>query len=263
MDYITTNKALWDARVAHHAASDFYDVSGFLAGANTLTEIELPLLGNVSNKHVVHLQCHFGLDTLSIARMGARVTGIDFSAEAIHKARELATKAGLKASFIQSDVYEASTKLAEKADTVFTTFGVLGWLPDMQRWAATVADCLKPGGELVLAEFHPVIWMFDNNIEQVAYSYFMRDPIIEQEEGTYTDAGAPISLPSVGWNHSIGEVYTALRDAGMNITFLQEYDFSPYPALAGSVPVGEKRWAIKGKEGMLPLVYALKAIKES
>ncbi len=234
----------------------------FWPGRNTLTEIERPLLGDVRGKHVVHLQCHFGLDTLSIARMGARVTGIDFSEAAIIKARELAAELGADATFFQCDVYD-TPKLPEPADIVFTTFGVVGWLPDMKRWAATIADCLKPGGTLVFAEFHPAVWMFDNQIERIAYSYFLREPILEQEEGTYTDTGAPISLPSVGWNHSIGEVFSALREAGMNITFLQEYDFSPYPALAGSVPVGNGRWAIKGKEGMLPLVYALKAVKES
>ncbi len=263
MDYITTNKALWNARVAHHVSSDFYDVAGFLAGANTLTEIERPLLGDVRGKHIVHLQCHFGLDTLSLARMGARVTGIDFSAEAIKKATELAEQIDAEATFIQCDVYDAPTLIADKADVVFTTFGVLGWLPDMQRWAETVVACMKPGGMLILAEFHPVVWMFDNNLEKVAYSYFMGDPIIEMEQGTYTDSGAPISLPSVGWNHSIGEVYGALRAAGMNITFLQEYDFSPYPALAGSVLVSDGRWAIKGKEGLLPLVYALTAVKDN
>ncbi len=262
MDYLAANTALWDARVAHHYASDFYDVPGFLAGDNSLREIELPLLGDVRGRHVVHLMCHFGMDTLSLARMGATVTGIDFSGAAIAKARNLAADTDCNARFIQSDVYDAVKHVGGQADIVFTSYGVLGWLPDMDRWAQVVADCLKPGGKLVLAEFHPVIWMFDNQFQSVSYSYFKRHAIEETEEGTYTDSGASIALPSVNWNHSIGEVFCALASAGMRISFLQEYDFSPYPCFANSVSVDKGRWGIAGKEGKLPMVYALIAEKE-
>lgn len=261
MDYIATNQALWDSRVPHHYTSDFYDVPGFLAGASSLTEIEQPLLGDLTGRHVLHLQCHFGMDTLSLARMGASVTGLDFSEAAIAKATDLAERTGLNAHFIQANVYDAADLISDKADIVFTTFGVLGWLPDLERWAQVVANCLKPGGELILAEFHPVIWMYDNDFIRPTYSYFKSDPIIEEEQGTYADTGAPLSLPSVGWNHSIGEVYNALKTAGMEVTHFNEYDFAPYPALKDSVPAGKSRWHIKGFEGIFPMVYSLKATK--
>lgn len=260
MDYVSINQALWNSRVPHHYSSDFYDVPSFLNGANTITEIERPLLGDVRGKEIIHLQCHFGQDTLSLARMGAHVTGVDFSEAAVAKANELSTQTGLAAQFVQCDVHDAPARISKPADIVFTTYGVLGWLPDMQRWAQVVADCLKPGGELVLAEFHPAMWMFDDDFSKVAYSYFNREPIITQEVGTYADTGAPISQESVGWNHSIGEVVSALLSADFQITYLQEYDFSPYPCFRNCVAVGDKRWNIAGFEGELPMVWALKAV---
>jgi 2-polyprenyl-3-methyl-5-hydroxy-6-metoxy-1,4-benzoquinol methylase len=262
MDYVEINRKLWDSRVPHHYSSEFYDVPAFVAGANSLTEIELPLLGDVSGKRVLHLQCHFGQDTLSLSRMGAIATGLDFSEVAIEKARMLVSQTGLHAEFIQSDVYEADKHISAPADIVFTTYGVVGWLPDLNRWAQVISRCLKPGGELVFAEFHPAVWMFDNDFTYVQYSYFMQEPIVEEEQGTYADNDAPLSLKSVGWNHSIGEVFTALRNAGLQVTFFQEYDFSPYPFIKDSVVAGNRRWHIKGMEAKLPLVYAIKAVKE-
>jgi SAM-dependent methyltransferase len=261
MDYIRTNQKLWDSRVPHHYTSDFYDVPGFLNGANTLTEIELPLLGDVQAKKVLHLQCHFGLDTMSFVRMGAMATGLDFSSAAIEKARQLSRDTELEAEFIEGNVYDADTLIPDKADIVFASFGVVGWLPDLERWAQVIANCLKPGGEFVFAEFHPVIWMFDNDIVRPTYSYFQREAIVEMEQGTYADSGAPIALESVGWNHSLAEVFNALKAAGLQVTHFEEYDFAPFPALNNSVAVGEKRWQIKGLEGILPMVYSLKAFK--
>jgi SAM-dependent methyltransferase len=261
MDYISTNQKLWDSRVPHHYTSDFYDVPGFLNGVNTLTEIELPLLGDVRDKKVLHLQCHFGLDTLSLARMGAKATGLDFSSAAIEKARQLSRDAQLNVEFIEANVYDADTLIDGKADIVFASFGVVGWLPDLNRWARVVANCLKPDGEFVFAEFHPVICMFDNDLVRPTYSYFQRDAIVETEQGTYADTGAPLSLESVGWNHSLGEVFNALKGAGLQVTHFEEYDFAPFPALNNSVAVGERRWQIKGLEGILPMVYSLKAVK--
>lgn len=260
MEYLEINRALWNARVPFHVQSPFYDIEDFLSGACTLTEIELPLLGDLNGRQVLHLQCHFGLDTLSLARRGAEVTGLDFSGAAIAEARELAARAGLAAAFIEADVYEAAGKISNPANLVFTSFGVLGWLPDLQRWARVIASCLRPGGELVLAEFHPVVWMFDDAFSRVAYSYFKRGPIEEVSSGTYADKGAPVSLASLSWNFSLGEVLTALMDAGLRITHFQEYDFSPFPIFRQGVAVGERRWQVRGMEGMLPLCFSLKAI---
>jgi SAM-dependent methyltransferase len=260
--YTDLNLALWESRLEHHLRSDFYALEDFKCGATSLNEIELALMGDLRGREVVHLQCHFGQDTLSLSRMGAHATGIDFSPKAIDTARSLARELSLDAQFVCADVHEAPGCLSKPADMVFTTYGVLGWMPDMTRWARVVADCLKPGGELLLVEFHPVIWMYDNGFVRPAYSYFNGAPIIETEEGTYADSSAPIFLTSVGWNHSIGEVFGALRAAGMDVVHLAEYDYSPYPAFKDSVPAGDRRWQIKGMEGLLPMVYSLKAIKQ-
>jgi SAM-dependent methyltransferase len=145
---------------------------------------------------------------------------------------------------------------------VYTSYGVIGWLPDLNRWAQVISKCLKPGGTLVFVEFHPAVWMFDNDFTKVTYSYFLSEAIVEKEEGTYADNDADIALESVSWNHSIGEVYNALQQAGLRVDFFQEYNFSPYPFVKDSVPAGERRWHIPGMEGKLPLVYAIRAVKE-
>lgn len=262
-DYLQLNKALWDERTAHHVDSDFYDMPGFMAGKTSLKEIELGLLGDVSGKSILHLQCHFGQDTLSLARMGAKVTGVDFSDVAIAKAKAVAGELKLDARFICSDVYKLHEQLDEQFDMIFTTYGVLGWLPSMEEWARVVSRFLKPGGTLMLVEFHPAVWMFDNDFTYVQYSYFNKEAIVENEQGTYTDKNAPIQLQSVGWNHPLSDVLTALLNNGMHIDAFREYDYSPYAAFSKSVPVGEDRFGIEGMAGKLPMVYAVKAVKKS
>ncbi len=255
-NYIAVNKALWNERTHHHVDSEFYDMPGFMAGKTSLKDIELGLLGDVAGKSVLHLQCHFGQDTLSLARMGANVTGVDFSEAAIDKACDTAAALGLDARFICSDVYKVHEQLDEQFDIVFTSYGVLGWLPSMKNWAAVVSRFLKPGGKLVLVEFHPAVWMFDNDFTYVQYSYFNKETIEETQEGTYTDPGAPMQLPSVNWNHSLGDVLQALIDEGLHITAFHEYDYSPYDCFSNCVKV-EDRYYLKGMEGKLPMVYAV------
>lgn len=260
-DYLETNKALWNARTPHHVVSAFYNMDAFLQGASTLKGIEMNLLGDVKGKSVLHLQCHFGQDTLSLARMGAKVTGVDLSDVALQTARNLAVQLDLEARFIESDVYQLQQVLPEEFDVVFTSYGVLGWLPDMGRWAQVVAKHLKPGGYLVLAEFHPVIWMFDNDFTHVQYSYFNTETIIENETGTYTDRDAPLQLESVNWNHNLAEVLQGLLNAGLQIEVFQEFDYSPYNCFRNTVEVAPEKFQIQGMEGKLPMVYALKAKK--
>ncbi|MBZ0205977.1 MAG: class I SAM-dependent methyltransferase [Flavobacteriales bacterium] len=256
------NRALWNARTTHHVGSKFYDVQAFLGGRNALSARELELLGNVAGKRVLHLQCHFGLDTLSLARMGAEMTGLDFSEVAIKEARKLAPRAGLKAEFIEANVLDLQPQLEGKFDIVFTSYGVLGWLPELGTWAQIIARYLKPGGKLVLVEFHPAVWMFNNAFSKVAYSYFNREVIEETEQSTYADTSATINLKSHGWNHSIAETITALLDAGMHIDRFEELDGSPHDCFGKTVKGEDGMYRIQGMEGKLPMVYTLVASRD-
>ncbi|KUG07251.1 class I SAM-dependent methyltransferase [Solirubrum puertoriconensis] len=261
--YLELNRALWNARTEHHLSSEFYDVEGFRAGKSSLNSIELELLGNVAGKRVLHLQCHFGQDALSLARLGAQVTGVDLSDEAIAAARRLNTELGLTAEFVRSDVYELPQHLPaeQQFDVVFTSYGVIGWLPDLGRWAEVVARYLKPGGQFLLVEFHPVVWMFDNDFTHVQYSYFNAGAIEETETGTYADREAPLVHQSVTWNHGLSEVIGSLLGQGLQLTHFSEYDYSPYACFAHTVPAGEGRYHIGPLGDKAPLVYAVAATK--
>lgn len=259
--YTEINKKLWNKRTDYHIRSDFYDVDGFLSGKNFLNSIELDLLGNISGKRVLHLQCHFGMDTLSLNRLGAEVTGIDLSEKAIEYAVTLTGRAGLKANFICCDVYDLPEYLDEKYDIVFTSYGTIGWLPDLERWAAIVSHFLKPGGKFVFAEFHPVVWMFDNDFNEIPYSYFNTEAIIETEANTYADSTAEINLDSVSWNHHLGEVISSLLKQGLRIASFEEYDYSPYNCFKHTIEAEKGKFRIKHLNHKIPMVYSLSAIK--
>lgn len=261
MDYLEINRKLWDQRTGIHYDSEFYDVPSFLEGKDSLNPIELDLLGELKGKKVLHLQCHFGQDTISLSRRGAQATGVDFSEKAIARARELSEKTGTDTRFIQSDIFGLKDILDESFDIVFTSYGVLGWLPDMKIWAKTVHHFLKPGGVLVLAEFHPVVWMFSDDFKKIAFNYSDRAPITEVEQGTYTNPEADIQEESITWNHGLSEVIQNLIRAGMRLEEFHEYDYSPYDCFAGTVKIEEGQYQIKGLEEKIPMVYSVKAIK--
>lgn len=256
-NYIAINKKLWNERTVHHVKSDFYDIDSFLKGKNVLNNIELELLGDLQGKSVLHLQCHFGEDSLCLARMGANVTGVDFSEIAIEKAKELNHRLNLNAQFICSDIYELPNVLNQKFDVVFTSYGVIGWLPDMNRWANVVQHFLKPGGKLVFVEFHPVVWMFDNDFSKVTYSYFKDAAIIESETGTYADKSAPIVTQSISWNHSLSEVLGALLNSGLSIKHFNEYNYSPYNCFSHTTEIKPGKYIIEQMGNMIPMVYSV------
>jgi SAM-dependent methyltransferase len=262
MDYLSVNKQLWNTRTPVHFQSKFYDIEKFVAGATSLNSIELDLLGDVSGKRILHLQCHFGQDSLALARMGAKVTGVDFSDEAIAKARELAETIQAGANFICCDIFDLPGLLSEKFDIVFTSYGVIGWFPDLDRWSKLIAQFLEKNGRLVFVEFHPVIWMFDGKFQSIEYSYFKDDPIVEKEEGTYADPHAPIATTSITWNHSIGEVISGLLNTGLRIETFEEFNFSPYNIFANGVEVLPGKFQVQGFENKLPIVYSLTARKD-
>lgn len=216
-DYLAKNKASWNKRTAVHVDSDFYDNETFIAGKSSLNSIELDLFGDVRGKKILHLQCHFGQDSISLSRMGAEVTGIDLSDQAIETARELAKKTAQSTKFVCSDVYDLPNHLDEKFDLVFTSYGTIGWLPDLDKWANIVQHFLKPSGQFIFAELHPVVWMFDDDFTKVGYNYFNDGPIVETESGTYADPNAKLDIENITWNHSLSEVISSLIDAGLTI----------------------------------------------
>ena len=260
-NYLAINKACWNNKVDVHLKSEFYGHEDFLAGKSSLKDIELELLGDVKGKTILHLQCHFGQDTISLARLGAKATGVDLSDKAITAGSEIAAQLNADASFICSDIYDLPNVLTEQFDIVFTSYGTIGWLPDLQKWADVVAHFLKPGGKFVFAEFHPVVWMFDDRFTEIGYNYFNSGAIIETVEGTYADRYAAIETKTVCWNHSLSEVITSLLNAGLRIDSFNEIDYSPYNCFEETVEFEPGKFRIKHLENKIPMVYTLTAAK--
>ncbi len=256
-NYISKNKYLWNTRTDYHFNSRFYNLEGFLKGESSLNDIELNLLGDVRNKTILHLQCHFGQDTLSLARLGAIPTGIDLSDNAIEKAKELAAQTNLNARFICCNIYDLPNHLQEKFDIVFTSYGTIGWLPDLDKWGHLIHNFLKSGGKFILVEFHPVVWMFNDDFDKIEYSYFKKEAIVELEKGTYADTEALINLESVTWNHSISEVFESLANNGLQVDDLKEYDYSPYNCFKHTVQMEEKKFVITHLSHKIPMVYSI------
>lgn len=266
------NRDVWDAWTRIHVASSFYDVASFRTGERgiRLRDYELEEIGSVGAKTLLHLQCHFGLDTLSWARLGAVVTGADFSAEAIAAARALAAELAIPATFVLANLYDLPEELEGRFDIVYTSGGVLGWLPDVRGWAQVAAHFVAPGGIFYITEIHPVAQVFENDGVRpgelrLAYPYWSHDePLRFEVKGSYADREAPTEgLVEFDWNHSLGEIVSALIDAGLRIDFLHEFDFVPWPVefLAESA---DGRWRLPpGTKGQLPLFFSLKATKPS
>jgi len=271
-DYAAINRANWDERVPAHAASPDYSVDKFIADPEFLSEVvrfDLPLLGDISGQRGVHLQCHIGTDTISLARLGASMTGVDFSGPAVRQARALSGQTGADATFVESDVYEAAEAVGHSGfDFVFTGIGALCWLPSVSRWAQVVADLLRPGGRLFIREGHPMLWTLQNGRDDdllvVQYPYFERDvPMTFDEEGTYvtTDVVFEHNVTHE-WNHGLGEIVTALLDAGMAITGLTEHDSVPWEALPGQMEqIGRDEWRLTDRPWRLAHSYTLEAVK--
>lgn len=260
-DYIEANRRIWNLRTEAHKQSAFYDVETWKQGRNSLTEIEQRELGDVAGKKILHLQCHFGQDTLSLARLGARVTGCDISDNAIDYARQLARETNLKARFVRCNLYDLPQHLGGKFDIVYTSFGAIGWLPDLDRWAEIIAQFLKKGGRFYFAEFHPFVWMLDDNMEFIQYAYHNDGVIATEQTGTYADRDADIQYTDYGWNHSLSEVLNCLLRQGLQLEFLHEYNYSPFDCFAKTVKGPDGNFRIQGLEDKIPMVYSLSARK--
>lgn len=241
--------------------SDFYDNENFKKGKCSLNKIELDLLGDISGKSILHLQCHFGQDTISLNRFGAQITGVDLSDKSIRYAKQLAEETNATAKFICCNIYDLKNHLNEKFDIVFASYGTIGWLPDMQKWADIIKHFLKPKGEFVFVEFHPFVWMFNDDFNTIQYNYFNTEPIVETETGTYADTDSNIIQENITWNHSISEVIQSLLNSDLNIETLKEFDYSPYPCFKNIEKVEKNKYRIKHLNNKIPMIYALKARK--
>lgn len=261
-NYIEINRKSWNNRTETHIDSEFYDMTSFMQGATSLNSIETELLGDIKGKSILHLQCHFGQDSISLSRLGAKVTGVDLSDLSIKKAKELAQELQVDTQFICCDIYDLENHLNQKFDYIFTSYGVIGWLPDLDRWATIIHHFLKPGAQLVFVEFHPVVWMFDDDFKLVKYNYFNDGPIHENEEGTYANKEAEISQEYVTWNHSLSEVMTSLINHDLQINSFQEFNYSPYNCFNHTKKIDQNKYIIEHLNQKIPMVYAIKATKK-
>lgn len=266
--FFDANRILWDELTQIHEGSTFYDLDGFRKGGVRIAQHERDEIGSVEGQSLLHLQCHFGIDTLSWARLGARVTGVDFSPKAVALAQSVAAELGLEARFIESDVYGLPDVLDEQFDVVYTSNGVLNWLPDVGRWGRVVATMLKPGGRFYVLEIHPVLQALED--EGVApgelrlrYPYWEHpEPLVFTDTTDYADPTVPVSAHvEYGWDHSLGEIVTALAQAGLRIEHLREHPFLNWK-LDFLVAADDGTWRLPpDAKGELPLMFSILATK--
>jgi SAM-dependent methyltransferase len=261
-DFIATNRKHWDAVTPGHITSGFYDVESFKAGRDTIDTVESELVGDVAGMDLLHLQCHFGLDTMSWTRRGAIATGVDFSQVAIEAAKFLATSLNLDTRFKVGDVL--GLDLNEQFDVVFSSHGVLGWLSELQSWGKTIANHLKPGGKFVLVDGHPVLWTFDDERTdgemRLRYDYFSREALAFEETGSYADPNGPVTN-TLERLHPIEDVLGALISAGLTITGFREYDQIAWQAMPHMVQDQNGWWRLPPDTPRIPLMFSVTATR--
>lgn len=264
-EYLDGNRKTWDKWTGIHMRSAFYDVDAFRQGRCTLPDLDLRELGDVTGKELLHLQCHFGMDTLSWARRGAVATGVDFSGEAIAQARALASELKIPARFIQSDIFDLKDNLEGDFDVVYTSAGVLIWLPDLKPWAEIIAHYLKPGGFFYISEFHPMAGIFDDESAKptLRYPYFHSEtPLDLTFEGSYTDGGEGCKSHTFEWSHSIADILNALIEAGLRIEYLHEFNYCHYQSHPFLKQSDDGLWRYPALPDSLPLMFSIRAVKE-
>lgn len=240
--YFEANQKLWDARVEPHLSSDMYEMDAFRKGKNSLQAFEIETLGSLEGKTILHLQCHFGKDTISLCRLGAdRAVGVDLSPKSIATAIELAEEFSVPAEFICSNVYDVGVN--GQFDMVYTSFGATPWLPDLDRWAQIINQNLKPGGQFYFVEFHPLIYIFDFETKEIKYDYFYtQEPIVETAEGSYAGEAKNINLTEYSWNHGISEIINPLLKQGLMLKKMNEFDYSSYNCFENMKTVGKDQY---------------------
>jgi len=260
-DHFEVNRETWNEKVKIHSKSDMYDLDAFKNGKSSLMSYELNALGDVKGKSLLHLQCHFGQDTLSWSRMGVACVGVDLSDEGVALATSLNDELKLDATFICCNVLDTSKFLKETFDIVFTSYGVIGWLPDLKPWGQMISERLNKGGTFYMVEFHPIVWMFDylDDKPVMKHGYMQDEFIYEEYEGTYANQNSKMISKEYGWNHGFSEVINALVGAGLQIEYLNEYDESPYNVLPNLVETTSGNYVTKDK--LYPLIFEIKATK--
>lgn len=260
-NYFEVNKATWNKKVGVHAESEMYKMDAFKAGENSLMPYELKALGDVKDKSLLHLQCHFGQDTLSWSRMGAKCVGLDISDEGVKLAKQLNAELKLDAEFVCCNVLDTSKYVSETFDIVFTSYGTIGWLPDLKPWARMISERLKVGGTFYIVEFHPILWMFDyvEGEPKMKYHYNQDEVIYEEYEGTYANQASKMVSKEYGWNHGLSEVVNSLIEAGLQIEYLNEYDESPYDVFPDLIQLDNGMYKMKNQ--LFPMLFEIKATK--
>lgn len=268
-EFDRVNKAYWDQLVALHSEGDIYSVETFLGGECILDPLVRSEIGDVAGKSIVHLQCHFGLDTLSLARLGARVTGVDFSPRGIATARRLSADSGVAGTFVESRIEEAPATISERFDMAYVTWGALNWLPDLKPWAETIAALLKPGGFLYLAEFHPLAQAIDMNETGAGGRLAIAYPMIGKararqwtSDTDYADEKTRLAIDKTWeWNHGLGEVLSNLIGAGLRIDYFREHPFLAWRSFPAMVAIDDRFFGLPDNLPAVPLAYSLKAVK--
>ncbi len=260
--YFDTNRDTWNKKVAIHAQSEMYNMKAFKSGKSSLMSYELKALGDIKGKSLLHLQCHFGQDTLSWQRMGAQCVGVDLSDEGIKLAKKLNNELQLDAEFVCCNVLDTSEYVKDMFDIVFTSYGTIGWLPDLKPWAKMISERLKTGGVFYIVEFHPILWMFDyvDGKPEMKYHYSQDEVIYEEYEGTYANQSSKMVSKEYGWNHGLSEVVNALIEAGLRIDYLNEYDESPYDVFPGLIKTETGLYKMKNQ--LFPMIFEIKATKK-
>lgn len=261
------NLSNWNNRAALHVrdATGFYNVEGFLAGRDALYPVEASEIGDVKGKRLLHLQCHFGLDTLSLARRGAVVTGLDFSPVAVEAARDLARKADLQATFVEADVYDARKVIQGEFDMVYSTWGTICWLPDVKRWAKVVADMLAPGGMFYFLDSHPSAQVLDERDGRIEPTYGWRTPVEKPdtftESASYTGDAHAKPTTMHNWIHPLSNIIGGLIEAGLRLEFLHEHEVLPYKLFPSMMPTGTGMFRLPDEAVPIPLAFSLRAVK--
>lgn len=260
-DYSKANKKWWNNVTPIHSRSELYDLEGFKKGKSSLFSIEKEEVGDVKGKSLLHLMCHFGMDTLSWARMGAIATGVDLSDNSISLAKKISKEIKVPATFKCSDIYELPKVLNKKFDIVFTSYGVLYWVSNIKKWAKLINHFLKDGGMFYIAEVHPFTNILSHDFK-LHYKYFKKGPYIDDSSGTYTDWNANVKGFTYEWSYTMSDVINSLINVGLKIEYVHEFPYTMYDQFPGFMEQNDKaQYVLKNKKIQIPLLFSLKAIK--